>query len=113
MLNTLSLIFIGSLTLTSYRSVPSQTDSTPFITSIGERVCKDGVAVSQDLLLSGTVKYGDWLYIDGVGLKKVNDTMNQRHKNHIDIWVESYDQEKAFQKRFKGGKRKVYIVRLP
>ncbi len=105
-------LLLGNLTLTSYRSVPSQTDDTPFVTSIGERVCKDGVAVSQDLLLSGRVKYGDWLYIDGVGLKRVNDTMAPRWKNHVDVWVSSYEKEKTFQKKFKGGQVPVWIVQF-
>lgn len=103
-------LFLGNLTITSYRSVPNQTDNSPYITSIGERVCKDGVAVSQDLLKSKRIKYGDWLYIEGVGLKRVNDTMNIRFKNHIDVWVGSYEEEKKFEKKFKGRQVKVWLV---
>lgn len=105
-------IFVGSLQVTSYRSVPEQTDSSPFITSTGERVCKDGVAVSQDLLKSKKIKYGDWLYIDGVGLKRVNDTMHSRHKNHIDVWVPSLETEKRFHAKFKGKSVKVWVINL-
>lgn len=103
-------LFIGNMGVTAYRSVPEQTDNSPFITSTGERVCKDGVAVSQDLLKSKRVKYGDWLYIEGIGLKRVNDTMNIRFKNHIDIWVKSLEDEKKFHNKFKGKKLKVWIV---
>lgn len=106
-------VLIGSLQITSYRSVPEQTDDSPFITATGERVCKDGVAVSQDLLKSKTVKYGDWLFIEGIGLKRVNDTMHNRHNNHIDVWVSSLDEEKKFHKKFKGKKVKVWIIKLP
>jgi 3D (Asp-Asp-Asp) domain-containing protein len=97
---------LGDMTVTSYRSVPEQTDDSPFITSIGERTHKGGVAVSQDLLKSGVVKYGDIIYVEGYGFKIVNDTMNPRHKNHIDLWVENYAQEKAV------GVRKLHVYRV-
>lgn len=91
-----ALTMLGNYTVTSYRSVPEQTDSSPFITSIGEKVNKSGVAVSQDLLKSGKLHYGDIIYIQGVGLKVVNDTMHPRIKNHIDVWVRTYREEKKF-----------------
>lgn len=102
--------FLGNLNITGYRSVPQQTDNSPFITSIGERVTKDGVAVSQDLLESKKVKYGDWLYVEGVGLKRVNDTMHPRHKNHIDVWLPTLEAEKRFHAKFKGKQARVWIV---
>lgn len=105
-------VLIGSLQITSYRSVPEQTDDSPFITSTGERVCKDGVAVSQDLLKSKRIKYGDWLYIEGIGFKRINDTMHPRHKNHIDVWVATLQDEKEFHKKFKGKTVKVWIVKV-
>jgi 3D (Asp-Asp-Asp) domain-containing protein len=88
-------VFLGTMTVTSYRSVPSQTDSSPWITSIGERVHPHGVAVSRDLLKKngGPLNYGDTIYIQGYGLKVVNDVMNKRYKRHIDIWVTTYAQE--------------------
>ena len=103
-------LFLGNLQVTSYRSVPEQTDSSPFFTSIGDKVCRDGVAVSQDLLKSKKIKYGDWLYIEGVGLKRVNDTMNKRFKNHLDIWVGSLEEEKKFHKKFGDKKLNVWVV---
>jgi len=82
--------------ITSYRSVPEQTDDSPFYTSIGEHVHPHGVAVSRDLLKrwGGPLNYGDQLYIEGFGFKVVNDTMNARYKRSVDIWVGSYDEEK-------------------
>lgn len=97
---------VGNLTVTSYRSVPEQTDDSPFFTSIGERVNNSGVAVSQDLLKAGVIKYGDILYVEGYGFKVVNDTMNARHKNHIDLWVDSFEKEKAV------GTQKLNIYRV-
>ncbi len=113
----LTLILIGNFVVTSYRSVRSQTDSSPFFTSIGERVSPDGVAISQDLLCSSCKKlhkrcsnptssklhYGDWVYIELVGLKRINDVMNVRYKNRMDIWVATLDDEKKFHKRFRNG----------
>lgn len=97
---------IGNMTVTSYRSVPEQTDSSPFITSIGERTHRNGVAVSQDLLRNGVVKYGDIIFVEGYGFKVVNDTMNARHKNHVDLWVETKEQEKLV------GVQKLNIYRI-
>ncbi len=102
--------FLGSFVTTSYRSVPNQTDDSPYITSIGERVNCHGVAVSQDLLASGKVKYGDWLYIEGIGLKCVNDTMNKRFKNRIDIWVGSLEEEREFHR--KNGIKKMNVHKV-
>lgn len=96
---TMFLIVVGSMTVTSYRSVPEQTDSSPYITSIGEKVNKSGVAVSQDLLKRGVLHYGDIIYIEGYGLKVVNDTMNPHMKNHVDIWVKTYKEEKSIGTR--------------
>ncbi len=86
----LKCLFLGSLTVTSYRSVKNQTDDTPFNTSTGEHVSISGVAVSQDLLCGACKKlhrrckhpevltklhYGDCLYISDVGFRIINDTM--------------------------------------
>lgn len=91
-------VLVGSLTLSSYRSVPAQTDSSPFITSTGEHVTPGGVAVSRDLLKrwGGPLDYGDHVYIEGVGIKRINDCMAARHRNSVDVWVATFADEKAF-----------------
>lgn len=91
----IELVLLGTLTLTSYQPIPSQTDSSPTWTSIGDRTTRYGCAVSQDLLKSGRVRYGDILYIPGYGYRVINDTMNKRHKNHVDLLVNTRDEEKA------------------
>ena len=90
-------VLIGNLTVTSYRSVANQTDDSPFYTSIGEHVTPHGVAVSRDLLKrwGGPLNYGDTVYVEGYGMKVVNDCMNERYKNSVDLWVSSYAEEKA------------------
>ena len=109
----LILVLLGTMTLTAYRSVPNQTDDTPYVTSTGESVDAQGVAVSQDLLcprafgatkthkreacyFPDRIHYGDWIYVEGFGPKIVNDTMHTRHAQHVDVWVKTYAQEKAF-----------------
>jgi len=100
-------LVLGQLMVTAYRSVPEQTDDSPFITSIGERVTKFGCAVSQDLLKSGDVKYGDYICIEGIKCCLVNDTMNARHTRWADVWVATYNEEKALKPAY----RKVVRVR--
>lgn len=83
--------------MTSYRSVPAQTDSSPLYTSTGERTSISGVAVSWDLLCGACRKahrrcrepemtewklhYGDCLYVDQIGFRIVNDIMG-KHKRY-------------------------------
>lgn len=91
----LKCIFLGHLTVTAYRGVPEQTKPTGYDwTSIGDRTTQYGCAVSQDLLKSGLVQYGDILYINEEGFRVVNDCMHERMRNHIDLFVLSYKEEK-------------------
>lgn len=96
------------MTVTAYRSVPAQTDDSPFITSIGERTCQHGIAVSQDLLKQWKVQYHDWVYIENIGPKQVTDCMNKRYKNHIDIWVATEQEEHKIYKKYKNKKLKMW-----
>lgn len=133
-MNELILIglFVGNLTVTSYRSVPKQTDSTPYHTSTNEVVRKGGAAISRDLLcgacrklhnrclhpeVKGKVHYGDYVLVKYHGIFKINDCMGlskydkktkKRYpiKNSIDIWVSTYKEEKAIGVQ----KQNVYII---
>ena len=94
-------LFLGILMATSYQPVPSQTKSTCLDrhhceTANGENVSQLGVAVSQDFLNSGTLHYGDCLWIDGVGFRLVNDCLNRRYTKRVDVFVYTHAQEKAF-----------------
>jgi len=110
-MKTLILIItlLGNLRVTSYRSIPSQTDSSPYYTSIGERVHPHGVAVSRDLLKrwGGPLEYGDTIYIEGYGFKVVNDCMAAKNKKAIDIWVQTWEQERTIGIKY----RHVWIVK--
>lgn len=107
-------ILLGVLTVTSYRPTPEQTkpectNRFHCTTSIDDGVTKFGVAVSQDLLKSGTVHYGDVLYVEGYGYRVVNDCMGERHRNAIDLMVLTRQDEKAIGVRHK----KVLLIREP
>jgi len=84
--------------ITSYNSEIAQTDSTPFITSTGERTRYGIIALSQELL--DTYPYGSKAVIlstentRGCGawdvsetVFEVQDTMHPRKTNQIDIWL--------------------------
>lgn len=107
-MSLVSLILLGALTVTSYRPVTSQTDSSPTYTSIGDRTTKFGVAVSQDLLKSGAVHYGDTLYIPGFGLRVVNDCMNARITKSIDLLVLTRKEERRIGTRH----LLIYVVKI-
>jgi 3D (Asp-Asp-Asp) domain-containing protein len=86
---------VATVTLTSYQPVAKQTDSSPTWTSIGDRTTMFGVAVSQDMLRDGRVKYGDILIVEGMKQARVvNDCMNKRYTNRIDILVFTHNEEK-------------------
>lgn len=93
------IVLIAILQVTAYRPVPQQTkpecrDVQNCWTSIGDVPTKFGAAVSQDLLANGAVHYGDPIYIESIGWRIVNDTMNKRHHNAVDVMVWTHDEEK-------------------
>ncbi len=97
----LKAILLGVLQATSYIPVPRETkpectSRNHCRTANNENVSQLGVAVSQDFLDSGKIKYGDCLYIDGVGFRIVNDCLNRRFVRSIDIFFYTFAQEKAF-----------------
>src|SRR6185436_5394729 len=108
----LTSILIGHLIGTAYRSVPNQTDDSPYSTATGEHVCAHGIAISQDLLKKngGTLEFGDVVYIQDIGFKVVNDTMNKRHRGRFDVWVSVYKEEKEFDQKYRNKKLDVWKI---
>lgn len=105
------LILLGTLIATAYRPVAWQTkpqciDRDHCHTSIDDGVTKYGLAVSQDMLKDGRLHYGDVVYIEGYGWKVVNDCMNVRYKNSVDMMVFTKAEERAVGVR----KLKVWVV---
>ena len=106
----LFVVLVASITVTSYRPIPEQTDNTPTITSIGHRVHPYGAAVTQDLLRSGEICYGDVVAVGGYGLRIINDTFHPRIKRGIDLLVETHAQEKKVGVR---RDQTVQVIRSP
>jgi len=82
------------VTATAYNSLPEQTDSTPWITSSGTR-CRPGV-VACNFLPPGTQL---WLKGYGKTTFRVEDRMNRRFNDRIDIWFANYNDAIKFGKR--------------
>lgn len=91
----------------------NQTDDSPNYTATGEKTCGHGIAISGDLLrkYGGPLEYGDVVYIEGIGFKIVNDTMNPRLKQRFDVWVATYKEEKEFDRLYRNKKFKMWIVK--
>jgi len=69
--------------ITAYSSTPDQTDSTPFITASGTRV-RDGIVAANFLPIGTQIRipeyYGDKVFV-------VEDRMNSRYWEKVDIWM--------------------------
>jgi len=78
---------------TGYSSSIYETDSTPFITAANTST-RDGIlALSRDLLKRYTpgapFDFGDRVHLPGLGEFIVEDSMNSRWNNRVDIWFPS------------------------
>lgn len=78
-------VSVARVTVTCYNSDPKQTDSTPMIGAFNKKVGPGTVAVSRDLLEKGFIPFCK-IWAEGEGELRVNDVMNERFKNTIDIW---------------------------
>jgi len=102
----LLLVSVSTMTfdVTSYRSVPEQTDDSPFITAYGDHVFAGGCAMSRDVL-GQSVHYRDFIYVEVLDKPElsrfcyVNDTMNKRIKHGVDFWVATKAEERAVNVR--------------
>ncbi len=78
--------------ITAYSSRPEETDDTPFITASGKRV-RNGIVASNFLPLGTVIKipelFGNKVFV-------VEDRMNPRFKNRIDIWFPNLWQAERF-----------------
>ncbi len=78
-----------------YSSTPDQTDDSPFITAKGTYV-RDGIIATNILPFGTLVKiptvYGNKIFV-------VEDRMNRRYQNHIDIWFPDRETALEFGRR--------------
>lgn len=77
---------VMTVSMTAYNSLPEQTDGNPFETAMGT-VTRHGIVAMNGVPLGTYVKipelYGDEIFI-------VEDRMNARYTNRMDIWMENY-----------------------
>lgn len=88
------------VTATAYSSTPWQTDNTPCITSTGYNVCnknKNIIAVSRDLVRSlGYHRQVRLPSLYGSEIFYIEDTMNARFINRIDVHHDSIEDARDF-----------------
>lgn len=101
-------VWTGTVSVSTYNSIPNQTDSTPFITATGTRTRYGIVAVSRDILAKtgygAKVKIIQWTGGSGCNsrvipqgtLYAVEDTMARSQYRKIDIWLPSRTQALNF-----------------
>lgn len=95
------------VTATAYNSLASQTSSTPNITAWGDTLVPGMkcVAVSRNLISLG-ITHNTQIKIEGLeGIYTVNDKMNKKWRNRIDIYM-GIDVAKA--KEWGRKKKKIY-----
>lgn len=86
--------------MTSYNSVPGQTDGSPFITADGSCV-REGIVAANFLRIGTKIRipslFGDRVF-------EVRDRMNERYTYRVDVWMKDIRASKQF-----GIKRSVTI----
>ncbi len=73
---------VVTTTVTAYSSEVAQTDDTPYVTASGTRV-RDGVVAANWLPIGTKVRIPD---LFGEQVFIVEDRMNSRHTNRLDVW---------------------------
>ncbi len=81
-----------SVSMTAYNSLPEQTDGNPFETAMGTTT-RRGIVAANFVPLGTYIKipelYGDEIFV-------VEDRMNARYTNRVDIWMENYSDAMKF-----------------
>ena len=85
------------LTVSAYNAHVDQCDDTPFITATGTRVRPGIVAVSPDMLEKGWT-YGSLVAIND-HVYRIEDVMNSRYTDTMDIFMWSEEDAKAWGRR--------------
>ena len=85
---------VRTVTVTAYNPTTSQCDEDPLIAASMRKVRLGTIAVSRDLFDQGWV-FGRKVRIEGLGIFEINDLMNKRFTQRIDIFM--WDEGKARQ----------------
>ncbi|QGY39732.1 hypothetical protein GM415_06235 [Pseudodesulfovibrio cashew] len=89
---------VRTVTVTAYNPAVDQTDSDPLIAASMRKVRQGTIAVSRDLFDQGWV-FGRKVRIEGLGIFEINDLMNKRYTQRIDIFMWDEDQARQFGKK--------------
>lgn len=84
-----------TVVITAYSSSPEETDGTPFITASGSYT-RDGVAASNFLKFGTKFRVPE---LFGNRVFTIEDRMNQRYDDRIDIWFLEKESAKKFGKQ--------------
>jgi 3D (Asp-Asp-Asp) domain-containing protein len=74
--------FINNCTITSYSGNPNETDGDPYTALMEFPISGGTCAVSRDLMYW----LGGKIYIEGIGIRRVNDLMHSRHTTTVDLF---------------------------
>lgn len=85
-------------TVTAYSPTKRECDDTPWVAASGKRPKVGTVAVSRDLFYSGW-PFGSRIYIEGLGIYRVNDLMHERWENRIDVFMPNTRLARKFGER--------------
>lgn len=82
--------------VTAYNPEASQTDKTPTITASNKKVKEGMIALSRDIEKKYGFKFGDDVFLLGLGRFIFEDRMNKRWTNRVDILMFSEKKAKSF-----------------
>jgi len=91
--------FTIPVTITAYTAHIQQTDATPLLTASQKHVRKGYIAVSRDLEKGLGLKFGDFLYVNGIKYE-FQDRMNKKWKKRVDIFMWSRKEAVKFGKQY-------------
>ena len=87
--------YFRNMTVTAYTASKDETDDTPYETALMEKPVSGWTcAVSHDLMRF----LGDKVYIEGIGVRRVNDLMNERFEKRVDVFVGTKEQARGIGK---------------
>jgi len=89
---------VRNVTVTAYNPTTSQCDEDPLIAASMRKVRSGTIAVSRDLFNQGWV-FGRKVRIEGLGIFEINDLMNKRFSQRIDIFMWDEGQARQFGKK--------------
>ena len=106
--NESDIVELDNITITSYNNEAEQTDDTPHIMASNRIVYEGAIAISRDLKSKYKLKYGDIVEIFN-DYYIIEDLMNERYKNRIDIFYFSKDKSKSIH--YKNQKIKIFRLK--